>query len=88
MSSDSHYEFLYPASAYHEDYGDVLWWHLPVGDGPYLGPGMGMDERNLDGSRSLCNRLQREGWLTHFSRLPVVWDGDGMPKHPVRETLR
>lgn len=26
-----------PASEYHEDYGAVLWWNLPVAEPPYVG---------------------------------------------------
>ena len=28
---------LRPASEYHEDYGDVLWWKLPIEEPPYVG---------------------------------------------------
>jgi len=26
-----------PASEYHEDFGNVLWWHLPVSEPPHVG---------------------------------------------------
>jgi hypothetical protein len=61
---------LRPADEYHEDHGVVLWWHLPVQEPPHVGSGQGMDERNPDGTRTTCCRLQRCGWLTHWSPLP------------------
>ena len=27
----------YPFEEWHEDFGDVLWWHIPVSEAPYLG---------------------------------------------------
>ena len=61
---------FYPAADYHEDYGTVLWWHLPVKEPPYVGAGAGMCETDNYGEPTKCRRLQEEGWLTHWSRLP------------------
>lgn len=58
--------------AYHEDYGTVLWWHVPVQEPPYAGAGPGLDERYADGEPTDCARLIEEGWLTHWSRLPNI----------------
>jgi hypothetical protein len=63
-------ETVYPASEYHEDYGSVLWWNFPVCEPPHLGS-------------PLDNDWPGDKW-THFSRLPIVWDGDGTPLRAMR----
>lgn len=62
--------FLHPAHQYHEDYGTVLWWHLPIVEPPFVGAGEGMNETQRDGSPTDCRRLQEINWLTHWSFLP------------------
>jgi hypothetical protein len=64
------YEVLYPASMYHEDFGPVLWWNIPVCEPPTVG--------NVDDIEN----------HTHFSRMPIVWDGDGQPKELAQEEPR
>lgn len=32
----------YPFDAWHEDFGDVLWWLVPVGEPPYCGSPLDM----------------------------------------------
>ena len=44
-----------PRSEWHEDYGDVLWWHLPVQEPPYVGSPLDDDWPDDD------------GWLTHWT---------------------
>lgn len=61
---------LRPASEYHEDYGTVLWWHLPICEPPYIGAGEGMNDSNADGTPTDCRRLIEEGWLTHWTPIP------------------
>lgn len=53
--------------AYHEDYGTVLWWHVPVQEPPYVGS---PDDKKANGSSTDCSRFIRDGWLTHWSRIP------------------
>ena len=60
---------LRPLDEWHEDFGSVLWYHLPIQEPPYVGCGPGMCE-TLDGEPTECRRLIEEGWLTHWSRLP------------------
>jgi hypothetical protein len=67
---------LRPASEYHEDYGAVVWWHVPVCEPPYVGPGEGMGESDMYGEPTTCARLQRDGWLTHFTELPNISGDD------------
>ena len=43
----------------HEDYGTVLWWHLPVEEPPVCGS-----------DDSLADEGYPEGWHTHWSPLP------------------
>jgi len=74
---------LHPASDYHEDYGAVLWWHLPVCEPPYVGAGAGMGETEADGKPTWCRALQEKGWLTHWSKIPNAWAGDGQPLFPI-----
>lgn len=31
------FRVLYTLDEYHEDFGDVLWWRLPIGEPPYVG---------------------------------------------------
>ena len=59
-----------PLEEWHEDYGTVLWWHLPIQEPPYVGSGPGMGESYSDGTPTTCRELQEEGWLTHWSPLP------------------
>lgn len=66
------YEALYPAEEYHEDLGPVLWWHLPVCEPPTVGVIDDYENAN--------------GHLTHFSLMPIVWDGCGRAKRV--ESLR
>jgi hypothetical protein len=61
---------LRPAAEWHEDFGPVLWWHLPIEEPPYVGSGPGAGERNADGTPTTCARLLEEGFLTHWSPLP------------------
>ncbi len=61
---------LRPLSEYHEDYGTVLWWHLPIQEHPYVGSGPGMNERHSDGTPTDCAELLADGWLTHWSPIP------------------
>lgn len=49
---------MYPLDSYHEDFGSVLWWKLPVDEPPYCG----MPE---DGGWP--------GYHTHWSKVPNVW---------------
>jgi hypothetical protein len=35
--------FLQPRSEWHEDYGDVLWWHLPIEEPPHFGTPISSD---------------------------------------------
>lgn len=68
-----------PAADWREEDGDVLWWHFPVCEPPIVGSHEGMGTKDRFGEPTDCARLQREGWLTHWSKIPVVWDGDGTP---------
>jgi hypothetical protein len=49
---------LYPLDSYHEDYGEVLWWKLPVEEAPYCGS-------------PLADSWP--GYHTHWSKVPKVW---------------
>jgi len=64
---------VYPATAYDEEFGDVLWWNFPVCEPPHLG--------------SPCDTQWPGDKWTHFSLMPVVWDGAGMPLYH-REDIR
>lgn len=64
------YTTLHPAEDYHEDFGNVLWWHLPVCEPPLVGSMNDIEPDDVP-------RLVGDGWLTHWSRIPIVWDGDG-----------
>lgn len=35
----------YPFSEWHEDIGDVLWWHTPVNEPPYVGSPLDRGQR-------------------------------------------
>ncbi len=70
------YTTVYLASEYHEDLSDVLWWHFPVCEPPMIGNPC--TEIPPDGFKGIA-RLIDEGWITHFSRIPVVFDGGGTP---------
>ncbi len=61
---------LRPLEEWHEDFGSVLWHHLPIQETPYVGSGPGMNESNADGTPTDCRRLIESGWLTHWSPLP------------------
>lgn len=65
---------LYPADEWREHAGNVLWWHMPIQEPPFVGPGPGMGECNADGTPTTCARLLSEGWLTHWSYIPKVWE--------------
>lgn len=71
---------VHPTSEYHEDYGAVLWWHFPVCEPPLVGHGPGAGERNADGAPTACALGIESGWLTHWSRIPIVWNEKGQPK--------
>lgn len=71
---------VYPASEWREDDGAVLWWHFPVCEPPLVGHGPGAGECNADGAPTACARAIESGWLTHWSRLPMVWNQAGHPK--------
>jgi len=77
---------VHPASEWREGYGDVLWWHFPVCEPPIVGSGAAMGTRDRNGEPTDCRRLQESGWLTHWSRIPVVWNGDGTPLKLVGNT--
>jgi hypothetical protein len=62
---------LRPAAQWHDDVGTVLWWHLPIQEPPYVGAGAGMNESDRYGEATSCRRLQEDGWLTHWSPLPI-----------------
>lgn len=49
-----------PASEYHEDYGPVLWWHLPVSEPPHVGTPTG-DDWPENGDE----------YFTHWSPIPL-----------------
>ena len=61
---------LRPLADYHEDYGTVLWWHLPIQEPPHVGSGPGLSERNADGLPTDCACLLKQGYLTHWSVIP------------------
>jgi hypothetical protein len=61
LSTNLDYCEVYPAEEYHEDYGPVLWWTFPVCEPAYIG--FGIDDKPAH--------------ATHWSHIPVVWDGDG-----------
>lgn len=44
-----------PADEYHEDYGSVIWWRLPVNEPPYIGS-------------TLCDDFI-PNYYTHFTRI-------------------
>jgi hypothetical protein len=46
-------------AAYHEDFGEVLWWAFPIVEAPYVGS-------------PLCNDWP--GYHTHFTPLPAAPD--------------
>lgn len=60
---------LYPAAAWTEEDSTVLWWHLPVSEPPYVGAHECMGEHQVWGPTT-CAMRQRDGWLTHWSRIP------------------
>ena len=70
---------VHPAAEWHEDYGAVLWWHFPVCEPPEVGHGLSAGECNADGKPTDCAKGIESGWLSHWSRIPVVYGGDGRP---------
>jgi hypothetical protein len=65
---------LRPAEDWHEDYGDVLWWHLDeygaISEAPIVASGLDV--------------IDNEPWCSyysHWSPLPA------MPQYPVREMM-
>jgi hypothetical protein len=78
------FSVLRPAAEWHEDFGPVLWWHLPIQEPPEVGYGPGADECNADGTPTTCARLLEEGFLTHWSPLPdsvLLKTSDGEALH-------
>jgi hypothetical protein len=73
---------LRPVSVYHEDFGSVLWWRLPIEEDPEVGGGPGAGESINYGNGPEPTAFQQkhdEGWFTHFSCLPdsgllKVWE--------------
>lgn len=55
LKRQSEMETLYLADDWDEDFGDVLWWKLPVDEPPYIGS-------------PLC--CDWPGYHTHWSKLP------------------
>jgi chromosome segregation ATPase len=51
---------LRPASEWHEDYGTVLWHHLPIQEPPHVGTPLDSDWDHFD-----------EGYYTHWSPIPM-----------------
>jgi hypothetical protein len=49
---------LHPRAEYHEDFGDVLWWTVPISEPPFVGSPQNSD---WDDEEMTC---------THFSLLP------------------
>lgn len=49
---------LHPIDAYHEDFGNVLWWKVPIQEPPYCGTPLDSDFPN--------------DYYTHWSKLPEV----------------
>jgi hypothetical protein len=68
---------LHPAADWHEDFGAVLWWHLPICEPPSVGCGEGMNETDRHGKPTSCALGQRSGWLTHWSRIPIGGEKEG-----------
>lgn len=58
---------IHPASEYWEECGDVLWWNFSVQESPHLG-------------NPLNNNWPGDGKYSHWSKLPIVWDANGMPR--------
>lgn len=63
---------LYPQWDWTEEDGTVLWWHLPIKEPPYVGSHSCMGEKDSGGSWTDCRSLQVQGFLTHWSRIPVI----------------
>lgn len=78
---------LRPASEYHEDMGDVLWWLVPICEPPYCGSPkdcgrtvelhtqMQHQPHEVGAPRRYVTRVFVGGWPgyhTHFSPLPEV----------------
>lgn len=61
-----------PAADWHEEAGNVLWWKFPVSEPPYVG--------------SPLDSEWEEGYYTHWTPLPQVWDWDGNIRRPKDES--
>lgn len=61
---------LRPVSEYHEDYGTVLWWRVPIEQPPWVGGGPGDGAKYRDGTPTECQLAHDCGWPTHWSPLP------------------
>lgn len=69
---------LHPRSEWHEDFGNVLWWHLPICEEPMVGwDDDAFDAKTKEGAWTTLHSALANGWVTHWSHLPIVWDGDG-----------
>lgn len=78
-------ETVYLAEEWHEDEGCVLWYRVPVCEPPYVGS---PDVIHSDGTPTTCSALIEEGYLTHWSRLPQIFEHDGYPKFPSPKAAR
>ena len=56
---------LIPANQWHEDMGDVLWFHVPIQEPPYVG-----SPRDCNWSDVWPSGETAETWYTHFIPLP------------------
>lgn len=56
---------LRPAVEYHEDYGTVLWWRLPIEEPPYVGSPLNTDWDDM----MICGQSRAE-YYTHWLPLP------------------
>lgn len=52
------FRVLYEADEYHEDFGDVLWWRLPINEPPHVGSPLDDD-------------FPVDGYYTHWSKLVI-----------------
>lgn len=74
LPQDKQLDFLHtirPLDEWHEDHGPVLLWHLPIQEPPYVGSGPGMGTKDRYGDPTEEQVLMDEGWLTHWSPLPI-----------------
>lgn len=56
---------LRPASEYHEDYGTVLWWHLPIEEPPHVGT-----PNDTDWQEAMKGGWSPSEWYTHWTPIP------------------